>query len=97
MVESVEVEIGHQFSFYIVNCFIQTLQELVEIFLVQKNLVPVVAIFIEALTAFCNGQEIIIATGRPYIEEIGPSFTGFDALAVHAVHLLVGMLVRHSS
>ena len=56
---------------------------------------PVIPIVIKPLTAFCNGQVIIITTGSSYIKEISSSFTGTDAFAVNALHFLVIVLVRH--
>ena len=54
MIECVEIKIRHQLGFYMINSFIKRLNEFVEIFLVQKNLVPVIPIVIKTLTAFSD-------------------------------------------
>jgi len=97
MIERIEIEIWHQVCLHIINSLTQSFQELVEVFLVQEDLVPVVSIVVKTLAAFGNGQEIIITTGCPYIKKIGPSFTSPDPLAVNTVHFFVVVLVRHSS
>ena len=56
----------------------------------------VITIVIETLSAFCDGQVIIIATGSPDIEEIGPSFACPDAFAVNAVHSFFVVVVLHN-
>src|SRR5689334_15584632 len=96
MVISIKVEVGHQFSFHIINCFCQCFQELVEVFFVKEDLVPVITIFVEFLPAFRNSDVVIIATGSPHIEEIGSTFSSPDAFAVNAFHSFVGVFVRHS-
>src|SRR5688500_17054827 len=47
VVVGIEVEVRHELSLNIINCLGQCLQELVEIFFVQEDLVPVVPVFIE--------------------------------------------------
>jgi hypothetical protein len=47
MVESIKIKIRHQVCFYIINSFSQCLNELVEIFFVKENFVPVIAVIIE--------------------------------------------------
>jgi hypothetical protein len=96
MVECVEIKIRHQVGLYIVNRFTQRLNEFVEIFFVQEDLVPVITIVIKAFAAFSNGQEIIVTPGSPYIKKIGSSFTGPDPFTVNTFHFFVVVLVRHS-
>ncbi len=74
MVIGVEIEVRHQVGLNIIHRFSQCLQELVEIFLVQEDLVPVIPVFIEFLPAFGYSKIIIITTGCPYIKEISPAF-----------------------
>lgn len=96
MIVSIEVEIGHELGLYIIHGFVQRLDEFVEILFVQEDLVPVVAVVIKTLAAFGDGEVIIVAPGSSYIEEIGPSFSCADALAVNAFDFVVIVLVRHS-
>ena len=57
---------------------------------------PVVAVVIEPLPAFGDGQEIIIiAPGGAHIEEVGASFARPDSLAVDAVVAFVVAIVAH--
>ena len=56
---------------------------------------PVISIIIETLSAFCDGEAIIISSGCSYIKKIGSSFSGPDSLAVHTVHFLFVVVVRH--
>lgn len=58
---------------------------------------PVIAIRIKTLSAFRYCQEKIIATGFSYIKKVRPSFTGFNALAIHTIHLFILLLVRHNN
>jgi hypothetical protein len=46
---------------------------------------PVVPVIVKAFFAFCNCNEVIIATGSTNIEEICPSFTCFYPLAEQAL------------
>ena len=55
----------------------------------------VVSVRIKTLTAFGDSKIIIIATGLPYIEEVGSAFAGPDAFAVNAFHFFVIIFVRH--
>jgi hypothetical protein len=56
---------------------------------------PVISIGIKFLTAFCNGEIVVISTGSSYIKEVGSSFSSADALTVNAVHSFVIVFVRH--
>ena len=56
---------------------------------------PVVSIGIKFLTAFCNGEILVVSPGSSYIKEVGSSFTCANALAVNAVHSFVIVFVRH--
>ncbi len=96
VVVGIEVEIRHQIGLYIVHRLGQRLQELVEIFLVQEDLVPVITILIKFLPAFRDRKIVIVTTGSPYIEEICPAFSGPDAFAVNAFHSFVVVVVRHN-
>ena len=57
---------------------------------------PVVSIIVESLSAFSDGKVVIIAPGGSYIKKIGPSFSCPDSLAVHTVHFLFVVVVRHN-
>jgi hypothetical protein len=96
VVVCVEVEIRHQLCFNIIHRLCQRLQELVEVFLVQKDLVPVVTIFVEFLTAFGDSKIVIVTTRSPYIEEIRPALPSSDAFAINAFHPFVVVFVRHN-
>ena len=93
---SVEIEIRHQFGLYVVYRLGQGLQELVKVFLIEENFMPVITVFIEFLPAFGDSKIIIITTGCPYIEEIRPAFPGPDAFAINAFHSFVVVVVRHN-
>ena len=58
---------------------------------------PVVSVIIKTLTAFSNGEVIIITTGCPYIKKVSPSLSSTNSFAVNTFHFLVVILVRHSS
>ena len=92
----VEVKIGHKIRLHIVHRFCERFQEFVEIFLVEEDLVPIVTVFVEFLTAFGDGKVIIVATGRSYIKEIRPAFPGPDAFTINAFHSFVVVFVRHN-
>ncbi len=57
---------------------------------------PVVSIIVETLSAFSDGKVVIIAPRGSYIKKIGPSFSCPDSLAVHTVHFLFVVVVRHN-
>jgi hypothetical protein len=76
-----------------VHGLIERLNELVEVFFVQEDLVSVVAFIRESLPTFGDGQIIIITSGRPYIKEISPAFTCAYTFTVHAVHAFVVVFV----
>ena len=96
MVVSVEVEIRHQLGLDIIYCLGQRLQELIEVFLIKKDLVPVIAILIKFLPAFGDSKIIIVTTGCPHIEEICPAFASANPFAVNAFHPFVVVFVRHN-
>lgn len=62
---------------------------------------PVIAVFIKTLLAFCDRDKIIVSTGRTNVEEISSSFACFDTLAEKAlvvpVVVKIWFVVRHSS
>src|SRR5882724_1158140 len=97
MIVRIEIKIRHEVCLYIVNCFSEGFQEFIKIFLVKKDLMPVIPIFVEFLTAFGNSKIVIIAAGCPNIEEISSAFASPDTLTVHALHSFVIVLVRHYS
>lgn len=78
--EAVKVEVGQQFVLDVVYRFFQTFQEFIEVFFVEKYLVPLVLVAVKALFALGNDQVIIIAFGGLDIKKIGPSFPRFDLL-----------------
>src|ERR1700722_4703553 len=96
MVVCVKVEVRHQIGLYIVHRLGQGLQELIEIFLVEKDLVPVITVLIKFLPAFRDRKIVIVTTSSPYIEEICPEFPRPDAFAVNAFHSFVVVVVRHN-
>ena len=96
MVESIKIKIRHQIGFHMIHRFGQRFDELVEVFLVKENLVPVIPIVIKTLATLRYGQVVVVATGCPHIEEISPSLTCTYTLAVHALHSFVVVFVRHS-
>jgi len=51
MVVRIEVEIGHQLGLHVVDRFGQRLEKFVKILFVEEDLVPVIAVLIEFLTA----------------------------------------------
>jgi hypothetical protein len=87
----------HQLSLHMIHGLGKGFDEFIEVFFVQENLMPVVPIIIEPLATLRNGQVVIIPTGCAHVKKISPSLTGTDALAVHAVHSLVVVVVPHSS
>src|SRR5678815_2645553 len=97
MIKCIKVKIGHQFCFYIINSFAKSFDKLIKIFLVKKDFMTIISVVIKSLTAFSNGQIIIITAGCPYIKEISPAFTSTNSFAVNAFHFVfVVILVRHS-
>ena len=96
MIESIKIKIRHQIGFHMIHRFGKRLDELVEIFLVKENLVPVIPIIVKTLATLRNGQVVVVATGCPHIEEIGPSLTCTYTLAVYTFHSFVVVFVRHS-
>src|SRR4249920_798001 len=97
MIECIEVKIRHQLSLYIINRFAKRLYKLIKILFIKEDLMTIVSIIIKALTAFGNGEVIIITTCCSYIKEISPAFTSTNPLAVNAFHFVfVIILVRHS-
>lgn len=96
LIELVEVNLRHQLGFDMINHLIHRLHEFIEILFVKEDLVPVISIIIESLSALCDGEIIIVAPGCPYIKEISPSFTRPDAFAVNAVHSFFVVVVRHN-
>ncbi len=98
VIEGIEVKIRHQFGLHIVNGFSQSIQEFVEILLVQEDLMAVITIIVEPFFAFGNREEIIISTGGFDIEKIGPSFSSLQPLGENTVIitlLLISIFVRH--
>ena len=96
MIECVKIKIGHQLCLYIVNRLCKSFDEFVEVFFVKENFVPVIAIIVKTLTAFCDGQVIVIASCSSYIKKIRSSFSSANPFAVDTFHFLVVVLVRHS-
>src|SRR6186713_1638770 len=97
MIECIKVKIGHQFCLYIINSFAESFDKLIKVFFIKEDLMTIIPIIIKSLTAFGNGQIIIITTGCPYVEEISPAFTSTNSFAVNAFHFVfVVILVRHS-
>jgi hypothetical protein len=96
MIESIKVEVGHQFGFYMINRFSQCFDEFIEVFFVKKDLMTIIPIVIKALSAFCNCQVVIITPGGSYIKEIGPALSSTNSFAVNAFHFVFVILVRHS-
>jgi hypothetical protein len=80
----------------VLNSFVQSFEEFIEIFFVQEYFVPIVSIIIKTLSAFSDGQVIIITASGSYIEEISSSFASSDAFTVNAVHSFFVVIVRHS-
>jgi len=75
VVEGIKIKVRHQLSLHVVHGFIQRLDELVEVFFVQEDLVSVVTLICETFPAFGDGEVIIITSCGPYIKEIGSSLT----------------------
>src|SRR6187399_869979 len=97
MIECIKVKIGHQFSLYIVNCFPKGFDKLIKIFFIKEDLMTIITVIIKSLSAFGNGQIIIITTGCSYVKKISPAFTSTNSFAVNAFHFVfVVILVRHS-
>lgn len=95
MIECIEIKVGHQFCFNIINRLIQCFDEFVEVFFVQENFVTVIAVIIKPFATFSDGQVIVIPSGSSYIKKVRSSLSSTDALAVNALHLFVVVLVRH--
>src|SRR5688572_7778286 len=96
MVECVEIEVGHQVSFYIIHRFSKRLDEFIEVFFIQEYLMPVIAIIIKPFPALSDGKIVVVTTGSPDVKKIGPSFPSPDPLAVNTFHFLFVVVVRHS-
>jgi hypothetical protein len=56
---------------------------------------PVITIFIELLTAFRDGEIIIVTPGCSDIKEIGSSLSGSDTFTIDALHPFFVVFVRH--
>ena len=96
MVVGVEVEIRHQLGLDIIHSLGQRLQELVEVFFVQEDLVPVVTILVKFLPAFGDSKIIVVTTCCPLIKEIRPAFAIANPFALVAFHSFVVVFVRHN-
>jgi hypothetical protein len=66
--------------------------------------VTVIAIIIKTLFTFGDSYEIVIATSRSYIKEVGSSFPSFYTLTVQAfvtaivpVFVKIFIIVRHNA
>ena len=72
VVELGKINVGHQFSFHMVNRVGQCIHELIKIFFVEENLVFLVreSIFLESLLTFGDRQVIIIRTGSLNIKKV---------------------------
>lgn len=93
MIEGVEIEVWHEFCFHVLYCFVERLDELVEILLVEKDLMAVVSFICKSLPAFGDGEVVVITPGCSDIKEIGSTFTCAYAFAIHAVHSFVVVFV----
>src|SRR6187431_2849502 len=97
MIECIKVKVGHQFRLYIINRLAKCFDKLIKVFFVEEDLMTIITVIIKSLTAFGNGQVIIITTSGSYIKEISPAFTSTNSFAVNAFHFVfVVILVRHS-
>jgi hypothetical protein len=96
VVIGIEIKVRHQLGLDMIDSFIERLDEFIEILLVQEDLVAVVAIVVETLPTFSNGEVVIVASCSSYIEEIGTALACTDPFAVDAFHFLVVVFVRHS-
>ena len=97
MVVGVEIEVRHEIRLHVINRFGECFQELVEVFLVEEDLVPVIPVLIEFFTAFGNGKIVVVATCCPHIKEVRSAFASPDALAVNAFHSFFVVVVRHNN
>src|SRR4030095_12410 len=96
MVECIKVKIRHQLCFYIINSFAESLDKLIKVFFIKKDLMTIIPVIIESLATFGDSQVIIITTGCSYVKEISPAFTSTNSFAVNAFHFVfVVILVRH--
>lgn len=97
MAEGIEIKVWHQVGLYIFHCLAQCFYELVKIFFVQKDLVPVVPIIIKSFTTLCNGQIVIVPFGGTHIKKVGSSLAGPDSFTVDTVLFSFVVLVRHKN
>jgi hypothetical protein len=87
-IEFLIVEIRHQISFDVVDHFIQRSNKTVEIFLVEKYFVALIAIPIFSSGAFRNRNKVVVAPGLFHIQEISAAFAGAYTLGKHALFRL---------
>lgn len=97
VVEGVKIEIRHQVRLDVIDRLGQADEEFVEILFVEEHLVTVVSTVFEALLAFSDRNEIIVATGSAYIKEISAALACLDALGENAVVVPVFPIVHRLS
>ena len=73
VIELGEVNVRHQLGLHMINRVVKRLYKLVKVLLVKQDLVLFISkpVFLKPLFTFCDGEVVIVRTGRFYIKEIG--------------------------
>src|ERR1043165_1161733 len=85
VVESIEVEVGHQIGLNEVDGLCQASQELIEVFLVQEHLMAIIATILKTLLALGYRDEIIVSASCAHIEEVSAALASLNTFRKNTV------------
>ncbi len=91
------VVVGHELRLHVVDHLLQPINEAIEIFFVEKDLVTFVSVAIESFSAFGQREVEVVPFGLPHIEEISTAFAGAHLLRIYTLKSFGVSLVIHCS